>query len=300
MSKFSIDKKGYSTKEVDDYINNLCLKYEEKLSQQQDRIFALKNEVEEKEKQLSNYVDKDRQISQALIYAVEKAEQIESSSKRIYDLEIKRVRLLYERWKDLLIEVESKYPQINNNGYIVEAISEFKKAIDDVFEQNFSISKTKTNANLNIKENLKKNGDNYIKNILNKMDYTFNSQSENNNEINLKEKHYKKVELNNILASHNKENSRINEIGNRLSLISGKANLKQGEDYIDEFLNSDFDNAFANTAYAKNITRKPVNKDDSPFNYPYPTPNESGFDLKDALSPKEDLDEIMKAFKFNE
>ena len=27
-------------------------------------------------------------------------------------------------------------------------------------------------------------------------------------------------------------------------------------------------------------------------------PSESGFDLEDALNPKEDLDEIMKAFDF--
>jgi hypothetical protein len=30
----------------------------------------------------------------------------------------------------------------------------------------------------------------------------------------------------------------------------------------------------------------------------YPKPNETGFDLEDALNPKEDLEEIMKAFDF--
>ena len=30
----------------------------------------------------------------------------------------------------------------------------------------------------------------------------------------------------------------------------------------------------------------------------YPTPNESGFDLKEAVNPKDDLEEIMKAFDF--
>ena len=28
------------------------------------------------------------------------------------------------------------------------------------------------------------------------------------------------------------------------------------------------------------------------------SPNETGFDLKEAINPKEDLDEIMKAFDF--
>ena len=32
----------------------------------------------------------------------------------------------------------------------------------------------------------------------------------------------------------------------------------------------------------------------------FPTPNESGFDLKEAVNPKEDLSEIMKAFNFHD
>ena len=32
----------------------------------------------------------------------------------------------------------------------------------------------------------------------------------------------------------------------------------------------------------------------------YPTVNESGFDLKEAVNPKEDLSEIMKSFDFFE
>ena len=35
-------------------------------------------------------------------------------------------------------------------------------------------------------------------------------------------------------------------------------------------------------------------------NLTYPTPNESGFDLKAAVNPKDDLSEIMKAFDFFE
>ena len=43
MAKFDINKKGYDTEQVDTFINKLSLKYEEKLSEQKDRVFALKN-----------------------------------------------------------------------------------------------------------------------------------------------------------------------------------------------------------------------------------------------------------------
>ena len=75
--KFDINKKGYDTEQVDNFINKLSVKYEEKLSEQKDRVFSLKNELALMEERLESYKDKDKQISQALIYAVEKVEQIE-------------------------------------------------------------------------------------------------------------------------------------------------------------------------------------------------------------------------------
>ena len=47
-----------------------------------------------------------------------------------------------------------------------------------------------------------------------------------------------------------------------------------------------------NNAYAKILNHK--NPNDL-----YPEPNESGFDLKEAVNPKTDLEEIMKAFNID-
>lgn len=299
MFKFSLDKKGYNTKEVNDYINNLYLKYEEKLSEQKDRVFALKSELEKAQARLDHYIEKDKQISQALIYAVEKADEIESASKKIYELEIKRVRLLYKRWEELLLEVESKYPQINNNSYIYSLLDSFKASINDVLEQNFNLNNSMKTAE-NLKQNLKKNGDSYIKNILNKMEYAFSSQPEaEKTRVTTPKQTIKKIDISNVMSNHEKEQSRMNALSNRLNVITNSLSLKSNEDLVDGYLNSDLDDEFANTAYAKNITRKKITQEDnSPFNYAYPTPNDSGFDLKEALNPKEDLDEIMKAFDF--
>ena len=72
------------------------------MRQQKDRVSALRNEVETLNARLANYVDKDEQISKALLYAVEKADQIENNAKNVYNMEIKRINALYSRWEDLL------------------------------------------------------------------------------------------------------------------------------------------------------------------------------------------------------
>lgn len=292
MSKFSLDKKGYNTKEVDDYINNLCLKYEEKLSEQKDRVFALKNELDQVKQKLNEYIEKDRQISEALMYAVEKANEIEDSAKKIYELEIKRVRLLYKRWEELLLEVEEKCPQVNSNGYINGLIEAFKASINDVLEQNLKLGKVKTKFE-GVKQKLKQQSDDYIKNILNKMDYAFAYQTKMDlDALGQTSQNITKIDISSIMANHNKKN-RIKEIESKI------IKLKKHEDVIESYLNSDIEDSFSNSVYAKTITRKNISKeDDSIFNYPYPEPNESGFDLKEALNPKEDLDEIMKDFDF--
>ena len=58
MAKFDINKKGYDTDQVDSFINKLSIKYEEKLSEQKDRVFSLKNELSVMEERLEAYKDK--------------------------------------------------------------------------------------------------------------------------------------------------------------------------------------------------------------------------------------------------
>ena len=173
MANFNIDKKGYNQEEVDDYINKLYLKYEEKLRQQKDRVSALRNEVETLNARLANYVDKDEQISKALLYAVEKADQIENNAKNVYNMEIKRINALYSRWEDLLLEVEKTCPGVNQNRYINSLMEDCKASITEVSKTGLTLN-TKS-----IKEDLKNNSDQFIRNILNRMDYVVNSAPQN-------------------------------------------------------------------------------------------------------------------------
>lgn len=336
MAKFNIDKKGYNPEEVDEYINKMYLKYEDKLSEQKDRVIALKNEVESLNEKLSKYVNKDEQISKALIYAVEKAEQIETNAKNVYNLEIKRLNALYSRWEELLLEVEKHCPQVNKNGYINSLMEDFKESIAEVSKTGLTLN-TK-----NIKEDLKRTSDDFIRNILNKMDYVVNAKTvsiaetkprakKEKPEDEVTETSQKEVKKPEMATKTNlkpqvkqasaeteisdskpeikkapeaKSYSTISSITERLkhlNLISKTPSKNQkpvkSQSLAEKYLNSDDD--LVQNAYSKNFTKKKLEKGKSPFSYmEYPEPNESGFDLKDALNPKEDLDEIMKAFDF--
>ena len=312
MAKFSLDKRGYNPSEVDDYINKMYLKYEDKLREQKDRVVTLKKEIESLNARLANYESKDEQISKALIYAVEKAEQIETNAKNVYNLEIKRLNALYTRWEYLLLEVEKRCPQVNQNGYISALMDNFKESIREVSQNGLTLD-TKS-----IKEEIKRTSDDFIKNILNKMSYAVNSKAVDlveqpkakkvlNTKTIQKVTRQPKQTANTIIQTRPEMESRsyssissINERLKKLNLINPtNAKPSKTQSLADKYLNSD-DDLHLN-AYAKKFAKKKLEKapSGSPFNFiEYPEPNESGFDLKDALNPKEDLDEIMKSFDF--
>ena len=102
------------------------------------------------------------------------------------------------------------------------------------------------------------------------MDYAINERPKVSND--------KVVE--NLSTENEKENNRIINLKGKLSSISAKGNKSMAENY----LNSDEE---FNSAFANSITKKGKKKKE-----------ESGFDMDDILMPKEDLDEIMKAFDF--
>ena len=259
MVKFDIDKKGYDIEQVENYINTLSLKYEEKLAEQKDRVFTMRNELDVLKNRLEAYQNKDKQISQALYFAVEKAEQIENSARKLYDLEIKRVNILYERWRVLIDQLEQSYGSGSLDPQISKMMDELRSGLDSVMAQNNNI------ANSNIKQELKENSDNYIKNLLNKMDYVINDKPK------------KKAEPKETKKKEEEKPS----IGNRLKVLSSKLDGKSAENYLND------EKEMESNAYSKSF-----------FGAKQAVVNDSGFNLEEALNPKEDLEEIMKAFDF--
>ena len=265
MVKFDIDKNGYDVEQVEEYINALTIKYEQKLSDLKDRNLTMKNELNMIKERLEIYQNKDKQISKALVFAVDKAGQIENSARKLYDLEIKRISLLYNHLNIILEALADKFKnKLTEDEDISGLVEEFKRGIESVMAQHEVITQS------NIKQELKSNSDNYIKNLLNKMDYVINSDKAKK-----KAEPRKKTETT-ISASAPSDKPNI---GNRLKFISNQLDGKSADKYLND------EKEIETSAYSKNFVRKAKE-------------NTSGFSLEDALNPKEDLEEIMKAFDF--
>jgi cell division septum initiation protein DivIVA len=309
MQNFSIEKKGYNKDEVQKTIKTLALDYENKLLLQKNRINELKQEIIEIKEELNKYKNKDKNISGALIAAVETAQEIEKSSKDIYNLEIKKLRLLYNKWEAFLNDMLLKYPSMKENFDPQVILKGFNEAIDKTIEENFnSMQNARRDNNKKTKEG--------IQGLLNKMNTTknkatgINSQAlinsklfepiKNNQTVHIKRAKSPSLTSTEAVKAKNDylfEEKRIGETKVNIKPITNLTLTREDEydNLVDKYLsvNNIESESFANNAYAKQLTKK---KKKNALGYP--EPNETGFDLKKALNPTEELSEIMKAFDF--
>ena len=285
MGKFSLSKNGYDTREVDEYIFKSSEDYENKLREQKLRINDLKRELTSTKEQLDAYKQKNNNISDALVVAVETAKQIENSSKNIYELEIKRIRSLYDKWKNFLDDFMKKYPELRSKYDTKLLLEVFSNDIDKIIKQN-------------------------QKTIEQKEAVAMQTNDFSNNTIGLRMLINKMGNVNRpIVQSVTKTDAKIirNQKPSEQTLAEYKLDLMEEdetkrlqkdkikpivdmqlgsddtyENLVDKFLRSD-DEDYQNSAYSKILLEKQKN---------------DGFNLKDAVTPTEDLTEIMKSFSF--
>lgn len=146
MDNFKLEKNGYDKKEVDEFVEKVKRDYEDTMQDQMDRISELKKQLDETNKKLGSYEKKNGDISDALVVAVETAKQIENASKNIYDLEIKRVRALYNKWEKFLDELMEEYPRLKERFDTKALLKIFSDGIDEVVKQNSVDSETPTQS----------------------------------------------------------------------------------------------------------------------------------------------------------
>ena len=286
MGNFKIIKKGYSQLEVDSYIERLINDYETKLSEQKDRIFYLKDQLDK----ISN--SSDNELVTSLVSAVERAKIIENSSKNIYELETKKLSLLYNKMESSLQE-ENVYNNKSIKQELLLLIKDCRKSL-----QNNILMQSQ-----NLKESAIADP---VKKLLSKM-IGFNKVAEektitknedfNNSSIN---NSYK-----NIAEAKNEFNTSSKPVQIKRQDVKEKQiqknNTVQEHKAFDEYLSKNDDINGANFENIMFASKKKSEKSDYYViggelgDY---SPNESGFDLKEAINPKDDLDEIMKAFDF--
>jgi len=226
-------------------------------------VMDLKMKNLEQSKQLLDGSKQDKQdnISETLSEALEKAKQIETSWRNIYKLKIQQLDLLYARFQAMFTECLQRYPQLESIGNIKEIIEDFKSAVQIALQEDFSNKITSP----------VKTDNDTIRRLLSKMS-TYSKQQDEVKVVKIKRSTKPKKDI-------YFEDNNIKPIADT---VVGKE-----ENYscpADKFLDEE-----AVATYSNFLSKN--DKNDL-------SPNESGFDLKEAVNPTEDLEEIMKAFNF--
>lgn len=125
---FTVTKKGYSTAEVDKYIDALKREYGNTIVKQRDRIAELIEENKKAAKELEAYREKSSQISKAIVGAVAKAEEIEHLSRIKYSQELARLKAFHDKWTRYYSQILDEYPLDGK----LKAAAQFNKRMDKI------------------------------------------------------------------------------------------------------------------------------------------------------------------------
>lgn len=110
--------KLYTEEQVQKLINERCAALSNKLDEQRATIDRQSATIAQISSEINEYKSKDSTISMAIISAVEKAQQIESTSKKLYQMEIERIRLLYLKMENVLKQLYARYPELRKNSEV--------------------------------------------------------------------------------------------------------------------------------------------------------------------------------------
>ena len=233
-------------------------------------LIELQDEITRLRKLLA---EKDR-LNLGLATALEKARQIELSAQNLYELKIQKVLIMCKNLERRFEKLFRLYPQIQEFDDLKLAFDEFSTAVSDGFS---SASSSTINSPVRTENDT-------IRLLLGKM----SSYGQTEEPAKPAKKTAAKAESHTPRTeTHPKHTDKPSHIR---PILGGAAIQGDGESLADKFLESRDE---SNSVYAKIINNK---RDDDLF----PTPNESGFDLKAAVNPTDDLEDIMKAFDLDD
>ncbi len=272
MKEFQTARNGYNKDEVMSYVNSL----EEQLKQKNIDIDNLEQKLKYYQTKEKDIKEKGDNISIALTAAVEKAKQIEKSSKNVYNLKIEELDILYSRWEKVLNELLQKYPNLDELDNVKKLLIDFKSNLKTNLKEDFKF----LNANGSVLQE-----SDPMRSLLNKMNTYLDKQMTEKKETKTYVRHRKQLS-----TDMRQKQTELNKLEEKSTMIKPiyEARIEKGEKYeslLDKFLTQDVE---PNSAYAVKITKTGTT----------PEVNESGFDLKEAVNPKESLETIMKSFDF--
>lgn len=258
--QFEIEKHGYNKQEVDRYIANLELNSNKVEEEQKNRIRSLVSENESLKIKLGAYKNKEDLISKALIDAMARAKKIEENSRKIYELEIQKIRLLYNKYKTLL----DNLLESNACLEVVDSVTKYAK--------NLKQGINKVLSSQNERANITQNADAKMRELLTRMNNVVTDRGTNS----ANNSHGQDI----LQTAETQHQSIIKPICN--------INLEKTDNFenlVDKFLDLE-DGGNEESAFANELLNKEKKT--------------NGFDLKQAINPTQSLEDIMKDFNIDE
>lgn len=140
-SRFSLVRRGYSVSEVDLFLKSEYERCECTYNEQKERIANLVEEIVNLKRQLKEYVDKESQISSALVTATEKAEKMNGELRLRYTMELDRLNTFRAKWTGVYQELKDRYG-FNGDALNVESVAvSTRLEIERILQRDFSLAK---------------------------------------------------------------------------------------------------------------------------------------------------------------
>ena len=108
-------------------------------------ISSLKLENEKLKREVEDFKKKEQSISSAIIASMEHANQLETSRKKLYLLDIQRSRLMYLRMEQVINELYRKYPELRKDPKLKDMSDKFKTMVfNDLNDNNKTLKAFET------------------------------------------------------------------------------------------------------------------------------------------------------------
>lgn len=279
---FQIEKKGYNQKQVGEYVaktEQILSDLRAKIIEQNQELLKLKSDVLSLSRKLEQ---KETTISEAI--------SNESVNKKLFDIEVQKVISFSKKWNNALNKIKKDY---GLTDILEEQAIQFKHDLKQITEKVIE-------SDILEKEKQKKLAQDkiYHKKLLDRMSGVLHNASVNSS-------------LEKAPADDDEtEEKEIKRYEEPASLKAGespeKPNSTEKKQYeyvglLDKYLSTgdiDESTVYAQKLYLNNNSE--AKSKEEKFNIPdyFPEPNETGFDLRAAVNPKETMKDIMSEFDF--
>lgn len=127
-SKFRIVRKGYEPKDVDAYIAKTERDAAAALAAQKKLLEDYEKKIGEQQAKIDDYEKKSKRISEAIMSAVAKADEIEKLSAYKYVQEMEQLKTFHARWLTYYAKLIKKYPLTED----LEAVKNFNDKVNRI------------------------------------------------------------------------------------------------------------------------------------------------------------------------